>query len=173
MTDKRPRGPKTGRSKHPWYWTWKGHERNINCPWANFEEFKAWAESRGYDPKAGDRIALNYSRLYGFAPRIRKPGQLDPLLESEPELASPRLVRGSVTQQAIMRQWQAMMERCYVKTDPLYERVGSAGIVVCKEWHDFDGFFTWASRTGGARDGVELVRRDHERDYGPNNCVFV
>lgn len=174
MAKQHPRGPKTGRSKHPWYWTWLNHRRNMNCPWSTFEEFKRWAEDQGYDPGAGDRIVLNYSRLYGFAPRVRKPGRPDPLLESEPELArSPTAARASALEQLVMVHWRAIMSHCYDAKDPLYERIGGEGIRVCSTWHDFNRFFEWAVRNGGDQCGIELVRRDLTRDYDCNNCVFV
>ena len=170
----RKSGSHTGRSKHPWYRTWMNHRSNVNCPWITFEEFRAWAEARGYDPQAGDRIVLHYHRHYGFAPRIRKAGEPDELFVAEPELARRTdAARISVSQSRIMEHWQKMMSRCYDTKDPLYYKIGAVGIVVHKSWHDFDTFYAWAQPLGGELDGMELVRRDHYQDFKPTNCTFV
>lgn len=164
-----------GRSSHPWYNTWMQHARNVNCPWRNFTEFRLWAEERGYDPKAGDQIILKTSRLYGFAPRVRKKGQVDDLANSN------RTFMQSIVEEEVQRTideqiktaWQTMMDRAYNQTDPLWEKIGGIGIQVCGDWHEFSEFVKWAMEHGGDRDGVELLRRDRSQDFGPGNCVFA
>jgi hypothetical protein len=165
-----------GRSKHPWYFIFQQHKRNVNCPWSDFHEFRRWCEDRDYDPAAGDKIILHHSRLYGFAPRIRKPGKQDPIstetIADEARAGILRTDTDSIITERIRKHWLYMMDRTCRKSDPLYHRIGGAGVRVCPEWHEFDVFLVWAKERGGGRERTHLLRRDMLADYSPSNCLW-
>jgi hypothetical protein len=150
------------------------HARRVNCPWRSFSEFRIWAEERGYNPKAGDQVDLRTSKVYGFAPRIRKRGQADDRFEISRQFFDA-IVDEDVRIEAEKRiriNWTRMMDRVYKKADPLWEQIGGAGIQVCGDWHGFNAFSAWAMEHGGDRVGSELLRRDRGQDFCPGNCVW-
>lgn len=68
--------------------------------------------------------------------------------------------------------WQKMLNRCYNPADTSYSNYGGRGIFVCEEWHDPINFCTWAAKSGWA-EGLQIDRRDNDREYSPDNCRFV
>ena len=47
-----------------------------------------------------------------------------------------------------------------------------ANVTVCTDWLDFTKFEQWCICAGYKR-GLNLVRKDKDGDYCPENCVFV
>ena len=60
-------------SNHKWYPNWIYQRRHPKCPWETFKQFKTWAEERGYDPKAGDKILVFHHRVHGWMAKISRP----------------------------------------------------------------------------------------------------
>lgn len=68
--------------------------------------------------------------------------------------------------------WQSMMARCENPKHKAYPNYGGRGISVCKEWHDYQTFKTWAE-SNGYDSGLQLDRIDNNQGYFPENCRFV
>ncbi len=64
--------------------------------------------------------------------------------------------------------WEGMMQRCYYAKAVSYKNYGARGIKVCKEWHNFKTFQTWAIET--YQNDKQLDRIDNDKDYSPANC---
>ena len=67
--------------------------------------------------------------------------------------------------------WADMKKRCLDKQDRAYKHYGARGISICKEWYEFDNFYTWA-KTSGYTDNLTLDRKDVNGDYTPDNCKW-
>lgn len=65
-----------------------------------------------------------------------------------------------------------MRQRCNNPEARNYKWYGGKGIHCCLEWDDFSTFFEWANAHGYA-DGLELDRKDSDKDYCPGNCQWV
>lgn len=68
--------------------------------------------------------------------------------------------------------WSNMFIRC---TNPIcksYKDYGAKGITICPEWHSYKAFETWAL-TSGYADGLTIERKDYNKGYEPDNCMWV
>lgn len=73
----------------------------------------------------------------------------------------------------LYRMWRNMINRCEYPEAHNYRRYGGRGIAVCAEWrHNAAAFMAWCE-ANGYRPGLEIDRRDNDKDYGPDNCRFV
>jgi len=68
--------------------------------------------------------------------------------------------------------WVKMLSRCEDVDYPQYKDYGGKGIKVCKEWHDFNKFYSWCINNG-IQAQLFLDRIDNDGDYKPSNCRFV
>ena len=67
--------------------------------------------------------------------------------------------------------WKNTYHRCYNKENKKYIEYGAKGIIICKEWKEFNTFCNWCF-TNGYKDGLALIRKDVNGNYEPNNCVW-
>ena len=68
--------------------------------------------------------------------------------------------------------WVKMLSRCEDPENLSYVDYGGRGIKVCKDWHDFNKFYSWCIDNGIQSD-LFLDRIDNDGDYSPSNCRFV
>lgn len=66
--------------------------------------------------------------------------------------------------------WRAMRERCQNPKNVAYKNYGGRGISVCKRWEEFEGFL---EDMGERPEGTTLERRDVQKGYSPDNCVWL
>lgn len=86
---------------------------------------------------------------------------------------TPSLSRINGVQNPLYAVFRCMLYRCYNKKSNRYENYGARGIVVCEEWRgNFHSFYNWAM-SAGYKQGLEIDRRDVNKDYSPDNCRFV
>ena len=68
--------------------------------------------------------------------------------------------------------WRGMRRRCTTPTHKSYHHYGGRGIVICKEWDEYENFKVWALNNG-YRSGLSIDRINVDGDYEPSNCRWV
>ena len=69
------------------------------------------------------------------------------------------------------KKWVGMKRRCQNKNDKIYLRYGAKGILVCKNWQTFEGFYK--DMYFSYKDGLKLDRIDNNKGYLKENCRWV
>ena len=65
-----------------------------------------------------------------------------------------------------------MIRRCVSPEDPSYPRYGGRGIHVCQRWMDsLENFIADMGRRPSPKHSIE--RKDNDRGYEPDNCVWA
>lgn len=72
----------------------------------------------------------------------------------------------------LYRIWQHMVSRCYDPGVKEYPNYGGRGILMAKEWWEFEPFRDWAL-ANGYQDDLWIDRRDNDDHYVPENCHWV
>lgn len=67
--------------------------------------------------------------------------------------------------------WNSMKLRCYNPRCSSWERYGGRGITICKRWESFQNF--WDDMSSTYRPGLEIDRKNSNRNYTPSNCRWV
>lgn len=68
--------------------------------------------------------------------------------------------------------WWNARKRCTDKNSKTYEYYGARGITFCREWDDFNKFYSW-SISNGYKMGLQLDRTNNSKGYSPSNCRFI
>lgn len=71
----------------------------------------------------------------------------------------------------IYKVWKSMRVKCYSSNKDNHHKKGQ--IWICDEWKDDPvPFIDWANKNG-YQEGLQLVRKDKEDGYYPENCAFL
>ncbi len=73
---------------------------------------------------------------------------------------------------ALYNTWATMKQRCCNPASARYKTYGAKGIRICEEWKDYLLFRNWAMYSG-YKDGMVIHRIDHDKNYQPENCIFI
>lgn len=66
-----------------------------------------------------------------------------------------------------------MVRRCIDTKSRHFKNYGGRGITVCEEWlNSRDVFYLWAIGHG-YRENLQIDRKDNNKGYSPDNCVFI
>ena len=66
--------------------------------------------------------------------------------------------------------WKKMMQRCYNPAHQDYKNYGGRGIKVCDRWQDVRNF---VADMGQRPLGLSIERENVDKDYTPDNCVWL
>jgi hypothetical protein len=77
-----------------------------------------------------------------------------------------------ITKEPLYHRWRNILTRCYNKNSKDYKYYGQKGITLCKQWHNYNNFKTWALNNG-YQPHLEIDRIDNTKIYKPSNCRWV
>lgn len=90
----------------------------------------------------------------------------------ERELSIKRGTTHGQRQTRLYRIWLLMKNRCHNPNANNWEWYGGKGIKVCRKWHKFETFYSWAL-SNGYKDDLTIDRINGNRNYCPSNCRWV
>jgi hypothetical protein len=80
--------------------------------------------------------------------------------------------RASLDRLRLRTKWCDLFARVEDPRHHLYASVGAVGVRVCREWQDFESFYSWA-RDHGWAPRMCLVRRVQTSSFSPKNCLWI
>jgi hypothetical protein len=66
-----------------------------------------------------------------------------------------------------------MKDRCYNEKSNRYKYYGGKGIDICEQWLENPPSFIEWSINNGWEPGKDIHRKDNDRGYYPDNCIFL
>ena len=73
------------------------------------------------------------------------------------------------------KRWKEMIGRCYCKSIPSYQSYGARGIIVCKDWLNYQNFAKWWEENyiDESFDLDKDILHKNSKEYSPENCCFL
>ncbi len=67
--------------------------------------------------------------------------------------------------------WAAMKKRCSNPKNRDYKYYGGKGIKVCERWQNFNNFWSDMGTKPSPKHTIE--RKERDKDYSPDNCIWI
>ena len=69
--------------------------------------------------------------------------------------------------------WSRMKQWVSDEANSSYQKYGAVGIDMVDEWFDnYKNFLLW-SINNNYKKGMNLMRHDESKDFGPTNCYYI
>ena len=78
-----------------------------------------------------------------------------------------------LTNHPLYKLFKHMCGRCYNPNEEHYKDYGGRGIGICYEWRKSPELFVIWGLEHGYQKGLQIDRRDNDKDYSPDNCRWV
>jgi hypothetical protein len=68
--------------------------------------------------------------------------------------------------------WKNIRSRCNNKNNPRYKDYGGRNIKICKEWEEFNTFYSWSIKNS-YKETLQIDRINNDFGYFPENCRWT
>jgi hypothetical protein len=87
------------------------------------------------------------------------------------ELVTKRFHKHGMARTPEYHAWQALRQRCEIPNHQEFKSYGGRGITVCNRWQSFENFIADMGLRPTSKHSIE--RKDNDRGYEPDNCVWA